>query len=144
MPTSDPGSDHAWPPVPRTPEDWLLLEELTLGRHLVADIGWVSARRERAVVAGVTELPAPHGNLDDGYVLLPAVTVVAPDGSKRMFRLWLAYVSAIRQVAARHAGEGELKSFRMLLRLPCHFLFGDRQTVFLLPDNELAGDRHLN
>jgi hypothetical protein len=122
----------------------MLLGELGFGRHLVADIGWVAARRERAIAAGVTELPAPPGNIDDGVVLLPAITVVADDGSRRMFRLPLPYLTAIRRLFAGDDAQDDWTPSRAQSRLPCHFVVGDRETVCLLPDGDRQGRSRVN
>lgn len=135
---------QGWPRLPRTAEDWLSLGELAFGRHLVADIGWVSARRERAVAAGVTELPAPPGNVDDGLVFLPAITVVVEDGSMRMFRLPLPYLTAIRRLFTNGDAEDDWTPSTAQSRLPCHLVVGDRETVCLLLDHDHQGRSRLN
>jgi hypothetical protein len=131
---------HGWPRVPRGPEDWLSLEELAFGRHLVVDIGWVSSRRERAMAAGVAGLPPPPGQIDDGLVMLPAITVAGDDGQMRMFRLPLAYLWPIRRFCLQEGPRNRLPR----TRLPCHFVVGDQVTVCLLADPDAQRAARMN
>src|SRR3954447_21057702 len=90
---------HGWPSVPHGAEAWMALPEIPLGRYLLADIGWVSSGRERAFAAGVIDMPPPSGTIDNGFVALPAVTVVGEDGQLRMFRLPIRYAGIVRHFA---------------------------------------------
>jgi hypothetical protein len=137
---------ESWPAAPHTAEAWQALPEISLGRHLVADVGWVSSGRERAVAAGVSELPLPRGQIDDGFVALPAVTVVAENGSPQMFRLPVSYAAAVRtfvMVNERDRREPEFTGGRAT-HLPCHFVIGDREAVFFLPSDAVERPVLLN
>ena len=139
-------SRHGWPPPPRTAEAWIALPEIPLGRHLLADVGWVSSGRERAIAAGVEELPTPRGEIDDGYVALPAVTAIGDDGKMRVFRLPLPYAAIVRRFALldeRIRHDRDLPGMRAT-ELPCHFAIGDRETVYLVPDDQAKQGGHLN
>jgi hypothetical protein len=134
------------PVAPVTAEGWLALPEISLGRHLVADLGWVSSGRECAVAAGVIELPMPRGQIDDGFVALPAVTVVSKDGRPRMFRLPLSYTAAVRgfvMVNERDRREPAFTGGRAT-RLPCQFVIGDRETVYFVPSDAVERPVLLN
>ena len=131
-----------WPAVPRTAKAWIALPEVPLGRHLLADVGWVSSARDQAESAGIGELPSPRARFDDGYVALPAVTVVGDDQRMRMFRLPISYADAVKRFARADTdvgGDPALAGVRALL--PCHFLIGDRETVFLVPDDSSRSGR---
>jgi hypothetical protein len=129
---------HGWPRVPQNAEAWIALPEIGQGRHLLADIGWVSSRRERVVAAGITGLPPPIKDVDDGFVSLPAVTVVDEHGRMKMFRLPLPYIGPVRQFALReHRGQGDILAFASEpSALPGHFVIGDGELVYLLHEEQ--------
>jgi hypothetical protein len=116
----------------------MALPEITAGRYLFAEVGWVSSGRENAVAAGVAELPAPPGEIDNGFVALPAVTVVGTDGRLRMFRLPVCYAGIVRRFvflddclwADRPPAAGAMTE------LPCHFNIGDRDDVYFSPEGK--------
>jgi hypothetical protein len=123
------------PAPPLNAEGWLALPEIPLGRYLLADIGWVSARRQSALAAGVGELPVIRGGRDDGRVALPAVIVVAPDGRMRMFRLPVAYAAVVNRLALANDRVWNPQNAQPFA-LPCHFVIGDRETVYLVADDQ--------
>jgi hypothetical protein len=123
------------PAPPLNAEGWLALPEIPLGRYLLADIGWVSARRQSALAAGVAGLPLVRGVPGDDRVALPAVIVVAADGGMRMFRLPVTYAALVSRLALgndRFLSAHNAQSFA----LPCHFVIGDRETVHLVADDQ--------
>jgi len=135
-----------WPAAPENAAGWLALPEISFGRHLLADLGWVSSGRERAVAAGVLDLPTPRGHIDDGFVALPAVTVVSENGRPRMFRLPVCYAAAVRgfvMVNQRDRYEPEFSGGRPT-HFPCHFVIGDREAVYLAPSDAVERPVLLN
>jgi hypothetical protein len=128
------------PPAPQTAAAWLALTEIPAGRYLFAEIGWLRSGRESAVAAGVAELPPPAGAIDNGYVALPAVTVVGDDGKMRMFRLPICYAALIRQLVSLDDfvwRDGRLAA-ESVTELPCHFIVGGREDVYLRAQPEGA------
>jgi hypothetical protein len=126
------------PAAPRTAAAWVALPEISAGRYLFAEIGWVSSGRENAVVAGVAELPAPAADIDNGFVALPAVTVVGEDGRLRMFRLPVCYAGMVRRFVFLDDflwGDRQPDG-AAVTELPCHFNIGDRQDVYFSPEGK--------
>jgi hypothetical protein len=117
-----------------------------VGRYLLADVGWVSSRREKAAAAGVLDLPAPRGEIDNGFVALPAVTVVGADGKMSMFRLPICYAAVVRQFALdEDRTRYDIDVPRGLVpALPCHFAIGDRDSVYLKAEDQSSPASNLN
>ncbi len=137
--------NRSLPPAPRTAAAWLALPEISAGRYLVADVGWVSSSRESAVTAGVAELPAPRGTIDNGSVALPAVTVVGGDGQMRMFRLPVCYAALVRQlVVLDDSAWLEAPLRQASTELPCHFVVGGREDVYLSAEHQGNAPAALN
>jgi hypothetical protein len=127
-------SSRGLPPAPCTAAAWLALPEIAAGRYLVVEVGWVSSGRENAVTAGVDELPAPRGEVDNGSVALPAVTVIGDDGRMQMFRLPVCYAALVRRLVDIDDfawREPLVVAATSLTELPCHFVVGGREDVYL-------------
>ncbi len=135
-----------WPNAPKNAAGWIALPEISFGRYLLADVGWVSSGRENAVAAGVAGLPMPRDAIDNGFVALPAVTVVGPDGALRMFRLPLPYAAAVRRFALGSDRPRHERDFpgHCSTVLPCHFVIGDLETIHLVPDDQAKQAGRLN
>jgi hypothetical protein len=139
-------SSRGLPPAPCTAAAWLALPEISAGRYLVAEVGWVSSGREKAVTAGVVELPPPRGAIDNGLVALPAVTVVGDDGRMRMFRLPVCYAALVRRLVVlddsvwRESPLGAASA----TELPCHFVVGGREEVYLSAEHQSNAAACLN
>jgi hypothetical protein len=131
-----------WPPPPLNAKDWVALPEIPLGRYLLADMGWISCPRDKAVAAGVLGLPLGMGQRWDSTVALPAVVLRIADGTLRMFRLPTTYAAAVKSFVRPHDGVwDEPRARAPAPRLPCHFVIGDRETVYLVADGQA---KHLN
>jgi len=135
-----------WPPELRSAAAWLELPEITSGRYLLAEMGWVSSAREKAVAAGVPDLPAPRGTLDNDLVALPAVMVIGEQGRMQMFRLPVCYAASVRRffLLDERLWRDHQPPADSIAELPCHFVVGDRQDVYMAPDGQAKNADHLN
>jgi hypothetical protein len=134
MPKAGSRAGHGRPVPPVNAEGWLALPEIPFGRYLLADIGWVSARRKSALAAGVAGLPVIREGSEDESVALPAVIVVTDD-ELRMFRLPVTYAAVVNRLAL-----GQDRAWNPphtpAFALPCHFIIGDHETVHLVADDQ--------
>jgi hypothetical protein len=126
---------HVRPAPPHNAEGWLALPEIPFGRYLLADIGWISARRQSALEAGVAGLPRHRGGPDNERVALPAVIVVSADDEMRMFRLPVAYAAVVNRLALGQDRAWNVHGSQTFA-LPCHFVIGDGETVHLVADEQ--------